>query len=130
MTVPPPARLIRELSLAVPTASARLAHRHLYRTHYLLAKSKPVNPCATVGSQGGATERGFRGLTRTPCASSLNPRGPLLTHLHTVCMAYSERLPTRLNPLAERTCFSQVGTCRSSAQMAACPRPPGAVKRP
>jgi hypothetical protein len=23
-------------------------------------------------------------------------------------MAYSERLPTRLNPLAERTCFSQV----------------------
>ena len=57
MTVPPPARLIRELSLAVPTTSARLAHRHLYRTHYLLAKSKPVNPCATVGSQGGATGR-------------------------------------------------------------------------
>ena len=36
------------------------------------------------------------------------PPGPLLTHLHTVYMAYSERLPTRLNPLAERTCFSQV----------------------
>jgi hypothetical protein len=27
---------------------------------------------------------------------------------HTVYMAYSECLPTRLNPLAERTCFSQV----------------------
>ena len=42
-----------------------------------------------------------RGLTRTP--------GPLLMHLHTGYMAYSECLPTRLNPLvAERTCFSQV----------------------
>ena len=39
---------------------------------------------------------------------SLDPPGPLLTHLHTVYMAYSERLPTRLDPLAERTCFSQV----------------------
>ena len=27
-------------------------------------------------------------------------------------MAYSECLPTRLNPLAERTCFSQVGEAR------------------
>ena len=25
-------------------------------------------------------------------------------------MAYSERLPIRLNPLAERTCFSQVAS--------------------
>jgi hypothetical protein len=25
-------------------------------------------------------------------------------------MAYSECLPTRLNPLAKRTCFSQVGS--------------------
>jgi hypothetical protein len=38
---------------------------------------------------------------------SLEPPGPLLTHLHTVSMAYSECVPTRLNPLAERTCFSQ-----------------------
>jgi hypothetical protein len=29
-------------------------------------------------------------------------------HLHTVYMAYSECLPTLLNPLAEKTCFSQV----------------------
>ena len=29
-------------------------------------------------------------------------------HLHTVYMAYAECLPTRLNPLAERACFSQV----------------------
>ena len=28
-------------------------------------------------------------------------------HLHIVHMAYSECLPTLLNPLAERTCFSQ-----------------------
>jgi hypothetical protein len=39
---------------------------------------------------------------------SLEPPGPLLTHLHTIYIAYSERLPTRLNPLAERTCFLQV----------------------
>jgi hypothetical protein len=38
---------------------------------------------------------------------SLEPPGPLLTHLHTVYMAYSERLPTRLNPLAEGTCCPQ-----------------------
>jgi hypothetical protein len=36
---------------------------------------------------------------------SLEPPGPLLTH--PVYTAHSERLPTRLNPLAERTCFSQ-----------------------
>ena len=41
---------------------------------------------------------------------SLEPPGPLRTHLHAVCMACSECLPTRLNPLAERTCFSQVAT--------------------
>ena len=29
-------------------------------------------------------------------------------HLHTVHMGCSECLPTLLNPLAERTCFSQV----------------------
>jgi hypothetical protein len=28
-------------------------------------------------------------------------------HLHNVRIAYSKCLPTRLNPLAERTCFSQ-----------------------
>jgi hypothetical protein len=30
-------------------------------------------------------------------------------HLHTVYMEYSECLPILVNPLAERTCFSQVG---------------------
>jgi hypothetical protein len=39
---------------------------------------------------------------------SLVTPGPLLTHLHTVYMAYSGCLPTHLNPLADRTCFSQV----------------------
>jgi hypothetical protein len=38
----------------------------------------------------------------------LNPPGPLLAHLHTVYMACSECLPTRLNPVAEGTCCSQV----------------------
>jgi hypothetical protein len=52
-----------------------------------------------IGGSGGSLE---------PPGPLLEPPGPLLTHLHTVHMAYSERLPTRLNPLAERTCFSQV----------------------
>jgi hypothetical protein len=39
-------------------------------------------------------------------AHYLEPPGPLLTHLHAVCMSYSECLPTRLNPLAKRPCFS------------------------
>jgi hypothetical protein len=60
---------------------------------------------------------------------SLEPPGPLnthlLTHLHAVYMAYSECLPTRLNPLAERTCFSQA---RSSLGRAA-PRRTGRVFR-
>jgi hypothetical protein len=43
-----------------------------------------------------------------PLGLSLEPPGSLLTHPHTVYMAYSECLLTRLNPLAERTCFSQV----------------------
>ena len=40
-----------------------------------------------------------------PLALFLEPPGPLLTHLHAVYIAYSECLPTRLNPLAERTCL-------------------------
>ena len=51
-----------------------------------------------------------------PLGLFLGTLGPLLTHLHTVYMADSECLPTRLNPLAERTCFSQVG-------FAGCDRP-------
>jgi hypothetical protein len=37
----------------------------------------------------------------------LNPPGPILTHLHTVHMACTECLATRLNLLADRACFSQ-----------------------
>jgi hypothetical protein len=51
-----------------------------------------------IGGPGGSLD---------PPAPLLEPPGPLLTHLHTVYTAYSEHLPTRLNPLAERTCFSQ-----------------------
>ena len=52
-----------------------------------------------IGGSGGSLE---------PPGPLLEPPGPLLTHLYTVCIAYSECLPTRLSPLAERTCFSQV----------------------
>ena len=51
---------------------------------------------------------GVQGAHLNPLGLFLEPPGPLLTHLHTVHMAYSECLPTRLNPLAESTCFSQV----------------------
>ena len=49
---------------------------------------------------------GSRGSLEPP-GPLLEPPGPLLTHLHTDYMAYSERLLTRLNPMAERICFSQ-----------------------
>ena len=53
-----------------------------------------------------------------PLGLFLGPPGPLLTHLHTIYVAYSERLPTRLNPLAERTCFSQVAMDGAGKQLA------------
>ena len=53
-----------------------------------------------------STDRG----QRDGSGGSLEPPGPLLTHVHTVYTAYSEHLPTRVNPLAERTSFSQVLT--------------------
>ena len=58
-----------------------------------------------IGGSGGSLE---------PPGPLLESPGPLLTHLHTVYMAYSECLPTRLNPLAERTCFSQAWSPRRS----------------
>ena len=67
------------------------------------AKKGMLNVLGDVGSR--VYEMGSGG--------SLEPPGPL-TYLHTVYMAYSECLPTRLNPLAERTCFSQVGIALSS----------------
>ena len=50
--------------------------------------------------------RGSGGSLEPP-GPLLETPGPLLTHLHTIYIGYSECLPTRLNPLAERTCFSQ-----------------------
>jgi hypothetical protein len=51
---------------------------------------------ATSSNGQGKRDRGFRG-------AHLNPLGlfSVLTHLHTVYMAYSECLPTSLNPLSE-----------------------------
>jgi hypothetical protein len=59
-----------------------------------------------IGGSGGSLE---------PPGPLLEPPGPLLTHLHTFYMAYSECLPTRLNPLAERTCFYQVDEMKADA---------------
>jgi hypothetical protein len=56
---------------------------------------------AAAASDARSREKRIRGS-----GGSLEPPGPLLTHLHTVYVAYSEGLPTRLSPLAERTCFS------------------------
>ena len=78
-----------------------------------LPPSEPVARKKEIGGSGG----------------SLGPPVPLLTHLHTVCMGYSECLPTRLNPLAERACFSQVYVDVKLSDTI-CPRPPGAAKRP
>ena len=54
---------------------------------------------ATLQPTALAGEEQIRGS-----GGSLEPPGPLPTHLHTVHMAYSECLRTRLDPLAERTC--------------------------
>ena len=51
-----------------------------------------------IGGSGGSPD---------PPGPLLEPPGPRLTHLHTVYIANFEWLPTRLNPLAERTCFAQ-----------------------
>jgi hypothetical protein len=56
---------------------------------------------ALAGVTQGERHRGVQG-------GSEEPLGPLITHLHTVYMAYSECLPIHLNPMAERTCFSQM----------------------
>ena len=58
------------------------------------------SPRARTKARGWEKEIGSSG-------GSLEPTGPLLTHLDTVYMEYFECLPTRLRPLAERTCFSQ-----------------------
>ena len=48
---------------------------------------------------GGEQQIGGSGDSPEPPGPLPEPPGPLLTHLHTVHMAYSECLPTRLNPL-------------------------------
>jgi hypothetical protein len=72
---------------------------------------------AAANSEGAAFEKGVAvreqqiggsGGSLEPPGPLLAPPGHLLTHLHTVYIAYIECLPTRLNPPAERTCFSQV----------------------
>jgi hypothetical protein len=52
---------------------------------------------------------GFGGEQIRGSGVSLEAPGPLLTHLRAVYMEHSECLPTPLNPLAESSCFFQVG---------------------
>jgi hypothetical protein len=70
-----------------------------------------VSEAAPVSAMGADVEDGEKHIRGS--GGSLDPPGPLPMHLHTVhnlwsTLEYSERLPTLLNPLAERTCFSQV----------------------
>jgi hypothetical protein len=61
----------------------------------------------SLAAEGREKQIGGSGGSLEPPGPLLEPPGPLLTRLHTVYIAYSEWLPTRLNPLAERSCFSQ-----------------------
>jgi hypothetical protein len=80
-------------ALCVPTAVVVMVDK--------FAASRYIAGSNRQGAQEGSLE---------PPGPLLGPPGPLLTHLHTVYMAYSERLPARLNPLAERACVSLPGT--------------------
>jgi hypothetical protein len=63
---------------------------------------RQISPCREACARQGERDGGYRGLACTP--------GPLLTHLYTLYMAYSECLPTRVNPVAaERACFWKAG---------------------
>jgi hypothetical protein len=62
---------------------------------------------ATVEACDGEQRIGGSGGSLDPPRPPLEPLGPLPMHLHTVHMEYSGRLPTRLDPLAERACFPQ-----------------------
>jgi hypothetical protein len=85
------------------------------------APAATTHPAASVPgssfSLGFTTAAGIREKEIGGSGGSIDPPGPLLTHLHTIYMAYSKCLPTRLNPLAERTCFSQAGVF-SEAELA------------
>ena len=65
------------------------------------------------GGLPGRDRQGVQGAHLNPLGLSLEPPGPLLTRLHTVYIGRSECLTTRLNPLAEGTCFSQWPSARS-----------------
>ena len=94
------------LTYSVPLFLKRQCDRtpgllHEVREH--LAAAHPRRHEGAPAAQGRrAREQQIVGSGGSP-----EPPGPLPTHLHTVYMEYSDSLPTPLNPLAERTCFSQ-----------------------
>jgi hypothetical protein len=71
----------------------------------------------------GSNRSGVQGAHLNPHGPLFEPPGPLLTHLHTVCMACSECLPTGLNPLAERTLFPPGSAGRWTARAGSWARP-------
>ena len=92
-------------------------------------ESQAASPASAAPSTGAATGGVAAGMELPPpvltrekhiggSGGSLEPPGSLLAHLHTVYMVYSECLPTRLNPLAERTCFSQARRACTSVSTA------------
>ena len=98
-----------------------------------LVGSGAEGPLPRLRRAPGRNRSGVQGARLNPLGLFLEPPGPLLTHIHTVYMAYSERLPTRLNPLAERTCFSQASTPslrRTSLPSPASPPPRATTRRP
>ena len=53
---------------------------------------------SAIGPGGRGGDGAARGERYRGSGDSLDPPGPLLTHLNTIYTAYSECLPTRLNP--------------------------------
>jgi hypothetical protein len=136
--VPAPPRCVAEGGALKEHVRPALAPHEARVRSLFSASGHFVGEVTEVGAGAGALQPGARvwGVSAREqqiggSGGSLEPPGLLLTHLHTVYMAYSERLPTRLNPLAERTCFSQVGALAELHTVAAAalrPLPAGLPK--
>ena len=101
-----------DASLAAPQTSPsrgrRSSRRRGARAVRCSLPTRRVSSGPAMAPPPGRNRWGVHGSggSLEPPEPLLEPPGPIFTHLHTVYMACSERLPTRLNPLAERTCFS------------------------
>ena len=87
-----------------------------------ISRTENARAVAAAASDARSREKEMGGP-----GGSLEPPWPLITHLHTMYIEYSEGLPTRLNPLAGRTCFSfpllhLIFPCYAEGCMASCMR--------